>query len=50
MPAPATLMNRLTKDSVGGRGLFQLNLQIERQNIFGFVGPTAPGRPPPSGL
>jgi hypothetical protein len=30
MSAPATLMSQLTKDYGGGRGLFQLNLQVER--------------------
>lgn len=40
MPAPAILISRLTKDYGGGRGLFQLDLQVDRQN-FGFLGPNA---------
>jgi ABC-2 type transport system ATP-binding protein len=44
MSAPATLMSQQTKDYGGGRGLFQLNLQVERQNIFGFLGPNGAGK------
>ncbi len=41
MLAPATLMSQLTKDS---GGLFQLNLQVERQTIFGSLGPNGAGK------
>jgi ABC-2 type transport system ATP-binding protein len=37
-------MSQLTKDYGDGRGLFQLNLQVERQNIFGFLGPNGAGK------
>ncbi len=44
MTAPAILISQLTKDYGGGRGLFQLDLQVERQRIFGFLGPNGAGK------
>ena len=38
----------LTK-SFGGRKVVQdLSMQVRRGTIYGFLGPTAPARPPPS--
>jgi len=44
MIAPAILTDQLTKDYGGGRGLFQLDLQVDRQIIFGFLGPNGAGK------
>lgn len=44
MIAPAILTNQLTKDYGGGRGLFRLDLQVDRQTIFGFLGPNGAGK------
>jgi ABC-2 type transport system ATP-binding protein len=44
MLAPAIPISRLTKDYGGGRGLFQLDLQVERERIFGFLGPNGAGK------
>jgi ABC-type phosphonate transport system ATPase subunit len=39
----------LTKDYGGGNGLFDLDLEVERGEVLGFLGPTSPrGRRSPS--
>src|SRR6185437_4379128 len=34
----------LSKDYGGGRGLFELNLEIGRGEVFGFLGPNGAGK------
>jgi ABC-2 type transport system ATP-binding protein len=44
MPAPAIRTSRLTKDYGPGRGLFDLDVQIARQEVFGYLGPNGAGK------
>src|SRR6266581_2899312 len=41
MAAPAIRTSRLTKDYGVGRGLFDLDLQVSAQEVFGYLGPSA---------
>ncbi len=41
---PAIETTRLTKDYGSGRGLFDLDLQIEHGEVFGFLGPNGAGK------
>ena len=41
--------DELTKFYGESRGVDEVSLEVERSEIFGFVGPTEPGRPPRSG-
>ena len=42
--ATAISIENLTKDYGGGRGLFDLNLQVAEGEIFGFLGPNGAGK------
>ena len=42
--APAIQTHSLSKDFGSGRGLFDLDLQVERGEIFGFLGPNGAGK------
>jgi len=42
--APAIRTARLTKDYGLGRGLFELDLQVEPGEVFGFLGPNGAGK------
>jgi ABC-2 type transport system ATP-binding protein len=42
--APAVRTSRLTKDYGLGRGLFELDLQVEAGEVFGFLGPNGAGK------
>ena len=44
MAAPAIRTSRLTKDYGGGRGLFDLELRIAAQELFGYLGPNGAGK------
>ncbi len=44
MAVPAIRTHRLTKDYGGGRGLFDLDLEIQAQQIFGYLGPNGAGK------
>jgi ABC-2 type transport system ATP-binding protein len=47
MPAvstPAIAASGLSKDYGSGRGLFELDLEIERGEVFGFLGPNGAGK------
>jgi ABC-2 type transport system ATP-binding protein len=44
MAAPAIRTSRLTKDYGLGRGLFDLNLQVPPQEVFGYLGPNGAGK------
>ena len=44
MPASAIRTSRLTKDYGVGRGLFDLDLQVEAQEVFGYLGPNGSGK------
>jgi ABC-type multidrug transport system ATPase subunit len=44
MPAPAIRTSRLTKDYGLGRGLFDLDLQVSVQEVFGYLGPNGAGK------
>jgi polyether ionophore transport system ATP-binding protein len=44
MPAPAIRTSRLTKDYGVGRGVFELDLQVEPGEVFGFLGPNGAGK------
>ena len=37
-------VSRLTKDYGGGKGIFDVNLSVERGEIFGFLGPNGAGK------
>lgn len=37
-------VNRLTKDYSGGKGVFDVNINVERGEIFGFLGPNGAGK------
>ena len=41
---PAILTSGLSKDYGSGRGLFGLDLEVERGEIFGFLGPNGAGK------
>ena len=41
---PAIETRGLTKDFGGGRGLFELDLEVERGEVFGFLGPNGAGK------
>jgi ABC-2 type transport system ATP-binding protein len=41
---PAIVTNRLTKDYGSGHGLFDLDLKVERGEVFGFLGPNGAGK------
>ncbi|MFZ1996684.1 MAG: ABC transporter ATP-binding protein [Solirubrobacteraceae bacterium] len=41
---PAIATRGLSKDFGGGRGLFNLNLEVERGEVFGFLGPNGAGK------
>jgi ABC-2 type transport system ATP-binding protein len=43
-PAPAIGTRGLTKDYGQGRGVFDLDLEVERGEIFGFLGPNGAGK------
>ena len=42
--APAIAIEGLTKDYGSARGLFELELEIERGEVFGFLGPNGAGK------
>jgi len=42
--APAIRTSRLTKDYGAGRGLFDLELQVSAQEVFGYLGPNGAGK------
>jgi len=42
--APAIAIEGLSKDYGSGRGLFELELEIERGEVFGFLGPNGAGK------
>ena len=44
MGAPAIRTSRLTKDYGAGRGLFDLDLKIAAQEVFGYLGPNGSGK------
>jgi len=44
MPASAIRTSRLTKDYGVGRGLFDLDLQVAAQEVFGYLGPNGSGK------
>ncbi len=44
MAAPAIRTSSLTKDYGGGRGLFDLDLRISGQEVFGYLGPNGAGK------
>ena len=44
MPATAIRTAKLTKDYGAGRGLFDLDLQVSAQEVFGFLGPNGAGK------
>src|SRR5207249_903656 len=44
MAAPAIRTSRLTKDYGVGRGLFDLDLQVSAQEVFGYLGPNGAGK------
>jgi ABC-2 type transport system ATP-binding protein len=44
MAVPAIRTSRLTKDYGLGRGLFDLDLEIPAQEVFGFLGPNGAGK------
>ena len=44
MTAPAIRTSKLTKDYGVGRGLFDLDLQVEGQEVFGYLGPNGAGK------
>ncbi|HEY3085507.1 MAG TPA: ABC transporter ATP-binding protein [Candidatus Dormibacteraeota bacterium] len=44
MAAPAIRTSRLTKDYGLGRGLFDLDLQVSPQEVFGYLGPNGAGK------
>ncbi len=41
---PAIATRGLTKDFGGGRGLFELDLEVQRGEVFGFLGPNGAGK------
>ena len=41
---PAIRTHRLTKDYGAGRGLFDLDLEIQPQEVFGYLGPNGAGK------
>src|SRR5712691_8454422 len=44
MAASAIRTSRLTKDYGLGRGLFELDLQVSAQEVFGYLGPNGSGK------
>ncbi len=44
MAVSAIRTSRLTKDYGGGRGLFELDLEVPAQQVFGFLGPNGAGK------
>ena len=44
MSAPAIAARGLSKDYGCGRGLFELDLEVERGEVFGFLGPNGAGK------
>ena len=44
MPGAAIRTSRLTKDYRAGRGLFDLDLQVSPQEVFGYLGPNGAGK------
>jgi ABC-2 type transport system ATP-binding protein len=44
MGAAAIRTSRLTKDYGAGRGLFELDLQVSGQEVFGYLGPNGSGK------
>ena len=44
MAATAIRTSRLTKDYGAGRGLFELDLQVSGQEVFGYLGPNGSGK------
>ena len=44
MAVPAIRTSRLTKDYGFGRGLFDLDLEVAAQQVFGFLGPNGAGK------
>ena len=43
-PAPAIRARGLTKDYGGGQGVFDLDLDVVRGEVFGFIGPNGAGK------
>ena len=43
-PGPAIATRGLSKDFGGGRGLFDLDLEVQRGEVFGFLGPNGAGK------
>jgi ABC-2 type transport system ATP-binding protein len=44
MAAAAIATANLSKDYGLGRGLFELDLQVAQQEVFGFLGPNGAGK------
>ena len=44
MSAPAIRTNGLSKDYGSGNGLFELDLEVQHGEIFGFLGPNGAGK------
>ena len=44
MAAPAIRTSHLTKDYGAGHGLFELDLQVAAQEVFGYLGPNGAGK------
>ncbi len=44
MPVAAIRTSALTKDYGAGRGLFELDLQVSPQEVFGYLGPNGAGK------
>jgi ABC-2 type transport system ATP-binding protein len=44
VPAPAIRASQLTKDYGAGRGLFDLDLQVSDQEVYGYLGPNGAGK------
>ncbi len=42
--APSIAIAGLSKDYGDGRGLFELDLEVERGEVFGFLGPNGAGK------
>jgi beta-exotoxin I transport system ATP-binding protein len=42
--SPAIATHRLSKDFGSGRGLFDLDLEVQRGEVFGFLGPNGAGK------
>ena len=44
MSAPPIIASGLSKDYGSGRGLFDLDLEVQQGEVFGFLGPNGAGK------